>query len=179
MALNAWLGHRRVVLQRRSKHRLARIKARLEVLEGYLIVFLNIDEVIAIIREADHPRDELMRRFGLSENQANAVLDMRLRSLRRLEEMALRSETEKLIAEQDDLNSLLLDEENQWLIISNQIKEMKNIFIKIDKRRTLLSKAPSIDFDPSEILVEREPITVICSAKWLDTCDAGPSRFDQ
>ena len=168
MALNAWLRHRCVVLQRRSKHRLARIKARLEVLEGYLIVFLNIDEVIAIIREADHPRDELIRRFGLSENQGNAVLDMRLRSLRRLEEMALRSETEKLIAEQDDLNSLLLDEANQWLIISNQIKEMKNIFIKIDQRRTLLSEAPSIDFDPSEVLVEREPITVICSANgWI------------
>ena len=168
MALNAWLGHRRVVLQRRSKHRLARIKARLEVLEGYLMVFLNIDEVISIIREADHPRDELMRRFSLSENQGNAVLDMRLRSLRRLEEMALRSETKKLIAERDYLNSLLLDEENQWLVISNQIREMKNIFIKIDQRRTLLSKAPSIDFDPSEVLVEREPITVICSANgWI------------
>jgi topoisomerase-4 subunit A len=168
MALNAWLRHRCVVLKRRSKHRLARIKARLEVLEGYLIVFLNIDEVIAIIREAEHPRDELIRRFGLSENQGNAVLDMRLRSLRRLEEMALRSETEKLIAERDDLNSLLLDEANQWLIISNQIREMKNIFIKLDQRRTTISEAPSIDFDPSEVLVEREPITVICSANgWI------------
>ena len=168
MALNAWLGHRRVVLQRRSKHRLGRIKVRLEVLEGYLIVFLNIDEVIAIIREADHPRDELMKRFGLTENQANSVLDMRLRSLRRLEEMALRSERDKLVAEQDDLNRLLLDEANQWLIISNQIKEMKNIFHLVDERRTQLSAAPSIDFDPSEVLVEREPITVICSANgWI------------
>ena len=168
MALKAWLGHRRVVLQRRSKHRLARIKVRLEVLEGYLIVFLNIDEVIAIIRQADHPRDELMTRFELTENQANAVLDMRLRSLRRLEEMALRRERDKLVAEQDDLNGLLLDEANQWLIISNQIKEMKNIFTKVDKRRTQLSEAPSINFDPNEILVEREPITVICSANgWI------------
>ena len=168
MALNSWLGHRRVVLQRRSKHRLARIRARLEVLEGYLIVFLNIDEVIAIIREADHPRDELMKRFRLTDNQANAVLDMRLRSLRRLEEMALRRERDKLVVEQDDLNSLLLDEANQWLIISNQIKEMKNVFTNVDKRRTLLSEAPSIDFDPNEILVEREPITVICSANgWI------------
>ena len=90
--LNAWLAHRRVVLERRSHHRLSKIVSRLEVLEGYLIVFLNIDEVIAIIREADHPSDELMRRFGLNENQANAVLDMRLRSLRRLDEMALRTE---------------------------------------------------------------------------------------
>ena len=168
MALNSWLGHRRVVLQRRSNYRLSRIRARLEVLEGYLVVFLNIDEVIAIIREADHPRDELMKRFGLNDNQANAVLDMRLRSLRRLEEMALRSERDKLVAEQDDLNSLLFDEAKQWSIISNQIKEMKNIFIKIDKRRTKLSEAPSIDFDPNEMLVEREPITIICSANgWI------------
>ncbi len=168
MALNAWLNHRRVVLQRRSKHRLARIKVRLEVLEGYLIVFLNIDEVIAIIREADHPRDELMRRFGLTENQGNAVLDMRLRSLRRLEETALRSERDKLVAEQEDLVGLLLNEANQWSIISNQIKDMKNIFIKVDERRTQISEAPSIDFDPNEILVEREPITVICSANgWI------------
>jgi len=168
MALNAWLAHRRVVLQRRSHHRLAKIASRLEVLDGYLIVFLNIDEVIAIIREADHPRDELMRRFGLTENQANAVLDMRLRSLRRLEEMALRSERDKLAAEQAELNKLLGDEEKQWSVISTEIKDMKATFIKQDKRKTILADAPKIDFDPTEILVEREPITVICSANgWI------------
>ena len=168
MALNAWLAHRRVVLQRRSHHRLAKIASRLEVLDGYLIVFLNIDEVIAIIREADHPRDELMRRFGLTENQANAVLDMRLRSLRRLEEMALRSERDKLAAEQAELNELLGDEEKQWSFISTEIKDMKATFIKQDKRKTILADAPKIDFDPTEILVEREPITVICSANgWI------------
>jgi len=168
MALNAWLAHRRVVLQRRSHHRLAKIASRLEVLDGYLIVFLNIDEVIAIIREADHPRDELMRRFGLTENQANAVLDMRLRSLRRLEEMALRSERDKLAAEQAELNELLGDEEKQWSFISKEIKDMKATFIKQDKRKTILADAPKIDFDPTEILVEREPITVICSANgWI------------
>jgi len=168
MALNAWLAHRRVVLQRRSHHRLAKIASRLEVLDGYLIVFLNIDEVIAIIREADHPRDELMRCFGLTENQANAVLDMRLRSLRRLEEMALRSERDKLAAEQAELNELLGDEEKQWSFISNEIKDMKSTFIKQDKRKTILADAPKIDFDPTEILVEREPITVICSANgWI------------
>jgi len=168
MALNAWLAHRRVVLQRRSHHRLAKIASRLEVLDGYLIVFLNIDEVIAIIREADHPRDELMRRFGLTENQANAVLDMRLRSLRRLEEMALRSERDKLAAEQAELNELLGDKEKQWSFISTEIKDMKATFIKQDKRKTILADAPKIDFDPTEILVEREPITVICSANgWI------------
>jgi len=167
-ALNAWLAHRRVVLQRRSHHRLGKIANRLEVLEGYLIVFLNIDEVIAIIREAGHPRDELMRRFGLNENQANAVLDMRLRSLRRLEEMALRTERDKLVAEQDDLNALLGDEARQWSFIASQIRDMKDTFIKVDRRKTVLAEAPKIDFDPTEILVEREPITVICSANgWI------------
>jgi len=168
MALNAWLAHRRVVLQRRSHHRLAKIASRLEALDGYLIVFLNIDEVIAIIREADHPREDLMRRFELTENQANAVLDMRLRSLRRLEEMALRSERDKLAAEQAELNKLLGDETKQWSFISKQIREMKESFVKLDKRRTILAVAPKIDFDPTEILVEREPITVICSANgWI------------
>ncbi|MDP4924476.1 MAG: DNA topoisomerase IV subunit A, partial [Alphaproteobacteria bacterium] len=167
-ALNAWLAHRRVVLQRRSHHRLGKIASRLEVLDGYLIVFLNIDEVIAIIREADHPRDELMRRFGLNENQANAVLDMRLRSLRRLEEMALRTERDKLAAEQDDLNALLGDEARQWSFIASQIKDIKDTFIKADHRKTILAEAPKIDFDPTEILVERETITVICSANgWI------------
>ena len=167
-ALNAWLAHRRVVLQRRSHHRLGKIASRLEVLDGYLIVFLNIDEVIAIIREADHPRDELMRRFGLNENQANAVLDMRLRSLRRLEEMALRTERDKLAAEQDDLNALLGDEARQWSFIASQIKDMKDTFIRADHRKTILAEAPKIDFDPTEILVEREAITVICSANgWI------------
>ena len=168
MALNAWLAHRRVVLQRRSHHRLAKIASRLEALDGYLIVFLNIDEVIAIIREADHPREDLMRRFELTENQANAVLDMRLRSLRRLEEMALRSERDKLAAEQAELNKLLGDETKQWSFISKQIREMKESFVKLDKRKTILADAPKIDFNPTEILVEREPITVICSANgWI------------
>jgi len=167
-ALNAWLAHRRVVLQRRSSFRLGKIANRLEVLEGYLIVFLNLDEVIAIIREAEKPRDELMQRFDLTETQANAILDMRLRSLRRLEEMALRTERDNLIAEQEELQSLLADEQLQWKSISNQIKEMKSIFEKTDKRKTECGEAPVIDFDPNDILVEREAITIICSEKgWI------------
>ena len=167
-ALNAWLAHRRVVLQRRAEYRLGRIATRLEVLEGYLIVYLNLDQVIAIIREADHPRDELMAQFGLTENQANAVLDMRLRSLRRLEEMALRTERDKLSAEQAELRDLLASETAQWTMIADQIKQMKASFVKTDPRRTILADAPQIDFDPTEILVEREPITVICSEKgWI------------
>jgi topoisomerase-4 subunit A len=167
-ALNAWLAHRRVVLQRRSEYRLGRIATRLEVLEGYLIVYLNLDRVIAIIREADHPRDELMAQFGLTENQANAVLDMRLRSLRRLEEMALRTERDKLLGEQAELRDLLTSETAQWTMIADQIKQMKASFVKTDPRRTVLADAPQIDFDPTDILVEREPITVICSEKgWI------------
>ena len=167
-ALNAWLAHRRVVLQRRAEYRLGRIATRLEVLEGYLIVYLNLDQVIAIIREAEHPRDELMAQFGLTENQANAVLDMRLRSLRRLEEMALRTERDKLSAEQAELRDLLGSETAQWTMIADQIKQMKASFVKTDPRRTILADAPQIDFDPTEILVEREPITVICSEKgWI------------
>jgi len=167
-ALNAWLAHRRVVLQRRSRFRLGKIASRLEVLEGYLIVYLNLDEVIRIIRESDHPRDELMARFSLTENQANAVLDMRLRSLRRLEEMVLRSERDKLTAEQGELTGLLADESLQWGRIAGEIRDMKAIFAKTDSRKTTLADAPQIDFDPTEILVEREPITVICSANgWI------------
>ena len=167
-ALNAWLAHRRVVLQRRSQFRLGKIANRLEVLGGYLIVYLNLDEVIAIIREADNPREQLMSRFELTEIQANAILDMRLRSLRRLEEMALRTERDSLIAEQEGLETLLGDEEMQWQKISSEIREMKAVFTKEDKRRTECADAPEIDFDPNEILVEREAITIICSEKgWI------------
>ena len=167
-ALNAWLAHRRIFLLRRSQFRLGKIAARLEVLEGYLVVFLNLDEVIAIIREADHPRDELMTRFDLSELQANAILDMRLRALRRLEEMALKAERDSLIAEQEELTSLVGDETLQWGHIAIEIKELKATFQKTDPRRTDCSAAPDIDLDAAEILIEREPITVICSQKgWI------------
>ena len=167
-ALRAWLDHRRAVLLRRSAHRLERIARRLEILEGYIIVFLNLDEVIAIIRESDHPRDDLMQRFGLTDVQANAILDMRLRSLRRLEEEGLRLERDKLTEEQTSLQALVSNEDDQWSEITSQIKELKATFAKTDKRLTILSDAPDIDFDPNEILIEKEPITVICSEKgWI------------
>ena len=167
-ALNAWLAHRRVVLLRRSHFRLGKIEARLEVLEGYLVVYLNLDEVIAIIREADHPRDRLMDRFALTETQANAILDMRLRALRRLEEIALKTERDALIEEQEGLTTLVGDESLQWSKITREIREMKDIFQKSDPRRTDCGEAPEIDIDAAEILIEREPITVICSQKgWI------------
>ena len=167
-ALKEWLAHRREVLVRRSRHRLGKIQRRLEILDGYLIVFLNLDEVIAIIRESDHPRDDLMARFSLTEVQANAILDMRLRSLRRLEEDGLRTERDSLRSEQESLNSLLGDEAQQWQNVSGQIKQMRTDFVKTDRRRTTLADAPTVDFDVTEMLIEKEPITVICSEKgWV------------
>ena len=167
-ALTEWLLHRRNVLMRRSKYRLGKIERRLEILEGYLVVFLNLDEVITIIRETDHPRDELMVRFSLSDVQANAILDMRLRSLRRLEEEVLRTERDSLLAEKKNLKHLLRDEEEQWQAVSAQIKSMRADFLKTDQRRTTLSDAPTVDIDVTELLIEKEPITVICSGKgWV------------
>ena len=167
-ALNEWLAHRRVVLQRRSAFRLGKIAKRLEILEGYLVVYLNLDEVIAIIREEDEPKAELMRRFSLSENQANAILDMRLRSLRKLEEDALRTERESLLAEQADLEGLMADEARQWAAIESQLKEVKAMFEKTGTRRTATAEAPEIDIDIESLLIEKEPVTVICSQKgWV------------
>ena len=167
-ALQAWLDHRREVLVRRSQYRLEKIARRLEILEGYLVVFLNLDEVIAIIRESDHPRDELMARFGINEVQANAVLDMRLRALRRLEEEAIRTERSGLSEEQSDLRALIGDEERQWRVVHSQIKDVRTHFAKSDERRTTLDSAPEVDVDIAEILIEKEAITVICSEKgWI------------
>ena len=167
-ALNEWLAHRRVVLQRRSAFRLGKIAKRLEILEGYLVVYLNLDEVIAIIREEDEPKAELMRRFSLSENQANAILDMRLRSLRKLEEYALRTERESLLSEQADLEGLMADEARQWAAIESQLKEVKAMFAKTGTRRTATAEAPEIDIDIESLLIEKEPVTVICSQKgWV------------
>jgi len=167
-ALNEWLAYRRVVLQRRSAFRLDKIAKRLEILEGYLVVFLNLDEVIAIIREEDEPKTELMRRFSLSENQANAILDMRLRSLRKLEEHALRTERDSLQTEQTDLQALLADETKQWSVIDSQLKEVKSMFAKLGVRKTTTAEAPEMDIDIDALLIEKEPVTVICSQKgWV------------
>ena len=167
-ALKEWLTHRRDVLLRRSRYRLSKIQHRLRILEGYLVVFLNLNEVIALIRDSDHPRDELMIRFALDDVQANAILDMRLRSLRRLEEEGLLTERDALIAEQEELMGMLGDEDKQWQSVSSQIKAMRAEFVKTDHRRTTLSDAPKVDFDVTELLIEKEPITVICSEKgWI------------
>ncbi|MGB2436919.1 MAG: DNA gyrase subunit A, partial [Candidatus Puniceispirillales bacterium] len=167
-ALLAWIDHQLVVLRRRSLHRLGKIASRLEVLEGYLVVYLNLDEVIAIIREEDHPRPRLMERFALNENQANAILDMRLRSLRKLEEMELRKERDDLKAEEADLNDMMADENRQRNVITASIKTMRSAFVKTDQRMTRIEPQPVLDSEPADMLVEKEPVTIVCSENgWI------------
>jgi topoisomerase IV subunit A len=170
-ALQAFLDHRHVVLVRRSSHRLEKIEHRLEVLGGYLIAFLNLDEVIRIIREEDEPKAELMKTFELSEVQAEAILNMRLRSLRRLEEEGLRTEHADLTAEKKSLKALLKNEKQRWGIISDELKETRKTFgqkTELGKRRTDITDAPEVAEVPMESMVEKEPITVICSEKgWI------------
>jgi topoisomerase-4 subunit A len=169
--LLAFLDHRFEVLVRRSKFRLGKIEARLEVLEGYLIVFLNLDEVIRIIREEDHPKQSLIDTFKLTDNQAEAILNMRLRSLRKLEEMELRTEHDTLSAEKAGLEALLESEDLRKEAISDEIREMKKALQKvpaISERRTRIGEAQELPDIPLEAMIEKEPITVICSDKgWI------------
>jgi topoisomerase-4 subunit A len=172
-ALRQWLDHRRLVLVRRSRHRLGKIDHRLEVLAGMIVVFLNLDEVIRIIREEDEPKDVLMKTFELSEIQANYILDTRLRSLRRLEEMQLKREHDELKKEKAEIESLLSDDARQWKTVASQIKDLRKKYgpeTPLGKRRTTFADAPtSADVEQaSAALVEREPITIVVSEKgWI------------
>ena len=172
-AIGQWLDHRRDVLLRRSRHRLAEIEHRLELLAGMIIVFLNLDEVIRIIREEDDPKADLMKAFKLTEKQTNYVLDTRLRSLRRLEEMELRKEHDALTQEKGEVEKLISDEKLQWKTITAQVRELKKKYppeSKIGKRRTTFAQAPAAaaDFNLAEALIEREPVTVVVSEKgWI------------
>ena len=170
--LNAWLTHRAEVLVRRSNHRLAAIDKRIEVLEGYLAVFLNLDEVIRIIREEDHPKPALMARFELSDAQAEAILNMRLRSLRRLEEMEIRKEHANLTKERKQLQALLGSEKLRWAKITDELEDTRKKFGSgpLGNRRTELGDAPVAMEVSNEAFVEREPITLILSDKgWVRT----------
>ncbi|HZH53498.1 MAG TPA: DNA topoisomerase IV subunit A [Microvirga sp.] len=170
--LREWLDHRREVLIRRSSFRLAAIDRRLEILGGLLIVYLDLDRVIKIIREEDEPRQELMRVFKLTEIQANAILDTRLRSLRKLEEMELKREQKNLQDEKAAIENLLGSEKAQWKAVTAEIREVRKTFgpeTALGKRRTTFAEAPDTsDIDFAEAMVEREPITVIVSEKgWI------------
>ncbi|BBF92479.1 DNA topoisomerase IV subunit A [Blastochloris tepida] len=170
--LREWLDHRRVVLTRRSQHRLAEIAHRLEVLGGYLVAYLNIDKVIRIIRNHDDPKAELIRVFKLTDVQATAILDMRLRSLRKLEEIEIKREHDALTQEKASLERLLNSETLQWRAISGEIAKVRESYdpkSKLGRRRTVFGTAPEHDEEAvQEALVEREPITVILSEKgWI------------
>ncbi len=170
-ALQAFLDHRHEVLVRRTRHRRAQIERRLEVLEGYIVCYLNLDEVIAIIREEDKPKPVLMERFELTEVQAEAILNMRLRSLRKLEEMEIRREHERLTEELEGLLALLEDEDARWQRIAEEVKALKKALgpnTKLGRRRTDVAAAPQAVEVPLEAMIEREPVTVVCSKKgWV------------
>lgn len=170
--LKEWLEHRKEVLVRRSEYRLAEIEKRLEILGGFLKAYLNLDEVIRIIREEDEPKQELMRFFDLTDNQAEAILNMRLRSLRKLEEFEIRKEFDGLTAEKSDLEGLLASGTRQWKKISTEIKAVREKFgpaTKLGKRRSTFAEAPTHDLeDIHQAMIEREPVTIVVSEKgWL------------
>jgi len=172
--LREWLDHRRNVLLRRSRHRLGEIEKRLEILAGYLIAYLNIDEVIRIIREEDEPKQELMRRFSLTDVQAEAILNMRLRALRKLEEIEIRTEFDQLSEEKRQIEGLLGSEEKQWKTIRWEVGKVRQTFDpdknpSLGRRRTTFGQVAEHDLeDVQQAMIEREPITVILSEKgWI------------
>ena len=169
--LRAFLVHRHEVLVRRGRHRLEQIVRRLEVLAGYLIAYVNLDEVIRIVREEDDPKASLIAAFDLTDTQAEAILNMRLRALRKLEEEGIRKEHAELTEEKADLTSLLEDEPRRWRVVGGQIKELKKRFgpdSELGRRRTELGSPPPDIVVPIEAVIEREPVTVLCSAKgWV------------
>jgi topoisomerase IV subunit A len=170
-ALQAFLDHRHEVLVRRSNHRLATIAKRLEVLGGYLVVFLNLDEVIRIVREEDEPKQALIKRFKITDAQAEAILNMRLRALRKLEEIAIIEERDALEAEKSGLDALLADDGLRRDVLIDELRDIRANFgekTPLGRRRTEIGAPPSEIDVPTEAMIEREPITVLCSEKgWI------------
>ena len=189
-ALQAFINHRRTVLERRSAHRLEKIAARLDILEGYLAVYLNLDKVIKIIRTEDEPKPKLMAAFKLTETQADAILNMRLRSLRKLEEMEIRREHSELSKEQKALKKLLGSDKLKSDKLIEEVKEIDAKFglkTALGKRRTQFAKAAEIakfqaiaeEVVALETQVEREPVTVVCSEKgWLRSLKGHQEQSD-
>jgi topoisomerase-4 subunit A len=174
--LRHWLDHRHDVLVRRSRHRLAAIERRLEILDGFIKVFLNLDEVIRIIRTEDEPKPALMAAFELTEVQAEAILNMRLRSLRKLEELEIRKEHKALSKERRDVQALLGNERLRWERITQELEATRAKFgdRPLGARRTEIAAAPAAVTVSEEAFVEREAITVILSEKgWLRAVRGG------
>jgi topoisomerase-4 subunit A len=169
--LQAFLDHRREVLQRRNRHRLAAVARRMEILRGLVIVYVNLDEVIRIIRESDDPKAEMAARWALTDMQAEAILNMRLRALRRLEEVAIRKELESLGSEASGIEALLASDRRQWRALAKEVAATQAEFggdTPLGRRRTVIGAAPAVVEIPPAALVEREPVTVLCSQKgWI------------
>ncbi len=185
--LRAYLDHRREVVVRRAEFRLDKIEKRLHLLDGYLIAYLNIDEVIRIIREEDQPKPVLMERFGLTDVQAEAVLNLRLRALRRLEEMEIKGEHAKLLKEREEIRKLLDSTRRQWTAVAKQLKAARKIFdpgTELGRRRAGFEDAPEIDLSAAlEASTPKEPITAVLSQKgWIRAMkghglDTGAMKF--
>lgn len=169
--IQSFLDHRRIVLQRRSRQRLGKIEDRMEVLEGYRIAYLNIDEVIRIIRFEDDPKASLMKTFKLSERQADAILNMRLRALNKLQEIEIQTEYDKLAEEKKQIKSLLKSDSKQWATIADEVKATRETYSKkteLGARRTTFADEPDVEIDLATAFITKEPITVVLSAKgWI------------
>jgi len=168
-ALRAFLDHRRDVLVRRARHRLAKIEARLHILDGLMIAYLNLDEVIRIVRYEEEPKAKLIETFALSELQADAILNTRLRQLARLEEMEIRREHAELAEERDGIVGMLASDKAQWKLVGQGLKDTKAQLGKLNDRRSTFADAPTIDTEAAlEAMIVREPITIILSERgWI------------
>ncbi|MEO3387649.1 DNA topoisomerase IV subunit A [Mesorhizobium sp. CAU 1741] len=180
--LQEWLEHRKEVLVRRSRHRLGEINRRLEVLGGYLVAYLNIDEVIRIIREEDEPKPVMMARWELTDLQAESILNMRLRALRKLEEFEIRKEFDALTAEKEQIETLLASEAKQWKTVRWEVEKLRDRFgshTELGRRRTQFADAPEHDEQHiAHAMIEREPVTVVVSDKgWLRAMKGHMSDF--
>ncbi|MEQ8826771.1 MAG: DNA gyrase subunit A, partial [Parvibaculum sp.] len=177
-----WVAAQIEILQRRTRHRLEQIEKRLELVEGYIIAFLNLDRVIAIIRTEDEPKPVMMAEFGLTERQAEAILNMRLRSLRKLEEMQLRQEKDDLLAEQDELTKLLESPGRQRTRLKKELKSLRKHYAEdtaLGARRTRIEEAaPAVEFS-LDAMIEKEPITVVLSQKGWIRAAKGHVPLDQ
>jgi topoisomerase IV subunit A len=168
-ALRAFLDHRREVLVRRARHRLGKIEARLHILDGLMIAYLNLDEVIRIVRYEEEPKQRLIETFELSELQADAILNTRLRQLARLEEMEIRREHAELSEERDGIQDMLASDRAQWKLVGAGLREVKAQLAELSKRRSTFGEAPQVDAEAAiEAMIVREPITVILSDRgWI------------
>jgi topoisomerase-4 subunit A len=169
-ALTAFLAHRREVLVRRARHRLAKIEARLHILDGLMIAYLNLDEVIRIVRYEEEPKAKLIEAFALTEIQAEAILNTRLRQLARLEEMEIRREHAELTEERDGITAMLASDRAQWKLVGQGLRDVKAALgLDLNRRRSTFAEAPQVDAEAAiEAMIVREPITVILSERgWI------------